>query len=270
MAKRIRIGVASGKTEATPFSLGEKGLGGWCDHVPALLRGEHISLLGKVEALRTEGHVIYPVQKDIFKALEECSWHDVRVVILGQDPYHGAGQAHGLSFSVPDGVALPRSLRNIFREIESDLGEGKAFVASAPSPSLHSAPDQLLQCMTDTARPKSSPVSGNLQRWAKQGVLLQNTVLTVEEGKANSHAKLGWDAITRSIIESLGKRPEPIAFLLWGRHAISYADLVAEHHLVLTAAHPSPLSASRGFFGCRHFSQVNNWLEAQGKIPIIW
>ncbi|MFI3272887.1 MAG: uracil-DNA glycosylase [Pseudomonadota bacterium] len=279
MAKRIRIGVASAPTEATPFALVDdkkedacsvQGLKEWAHHVPVLSRGEHISLLEKVAALRAEGHIIYPAQQDIFRALQECAWHDVRVVILGQDPYHSAGQAHGLSFSVPDGVALPRSLRNIFREIESDLGASTTVVETVPS-----APqDQLLQCMTQSPSTTSAsmvgPMSGNLQRWVQQGVLLLNTVLTVEEGNAHSHAKLGWDAITRSIIESLGQRPEPIAFLLWGRHAAAYADLVAAHHLILTAAHPSPLSASRGFFGCRHFSKVNDWLQSQGRASINW
>lgn len=238
----------------------------WCKHVPALQQGLHSPVLAKVAALRALGHVIYPAQKDIFRALQECPWDGVRVVILGQDPYHGAGQAHGLSFSVPDGVPLPRSLRNIFREIAADMA---ATVPSSDSTSPHfpTEASPLLHCMGATPQPAPS---GNLTRWAKQGVLLLNTVLTVEEGKAHSHAKLGWDAVTRLIIESLGQRPEPMAFVLWGRHAMDYATLVTGHHLILTAAHPSPLSASRGFFGCRHFSKVNAWLVSQGHKEIIW
>lgn len=239
----------------------------WCQHVPALAQDLHAPLLEKVAALRASGHSIYPAQKDIFRALQECPWDDVRVVILGQDPYHGADQAHGLSFSVQDGVPLPRSLRNIFREIETDM---TASLQPCLAPTSSNTPPQaspVLQCMTDTTPPAPS---GNLIRWVKQGVVLLNTVLTVEEGKAHSHAKLGWDTITRSIIESLGKRPEPIAFLLWGRHAADYAECVSAHHLILTAAHPSPLSASRGFFGCRHFSKVNDWLVSQGRKAIIW
>lgn len=245
----------------------------WLAHIPALQEGLHIPLLEAVAQKRAQGQVIYPPQKDIFRALEETPWQRVRVLILGQDPYHGVGQAHGLAFSVAEGVPLPRSLRNIFREINDDVYAHDNEGPSGTSESRGGAEHDLLQCMMEQANPAKNALaqeSGDLRRWARQGVLLLNTVLTVEEGLAHSHARLGWDAITRSIVASLGALERPMAFLLWGRHAVSYEHLVAEHHLVLKAAHPSPLSASRGFFGCKHFSQANAWLETQGYSPIVW
>ncbi len=243
----------------------------WLAHIPALQEGLHRPLLEAVAQKRAQGQTIYPPQKDIFRALEETPWQSVRVLILGQDPYHGAGQAHGLAFSVAEGVALPRSLRNIFREINDDVyAHGKEGCRGAND---SEGADDILRCMVAQKSPAKNALaqeSGDLRRWAQQGVLLLNTVLTVEEGLAHSHARLGWDAITRSIVESLGAMERPIAFLLWGRHAASYEHLVAKHHLVLKAAHPSPLSASRGFFGCKHFSQTNAWLTAQGYSPIVW
>lgn len=229
------------------------------------------------ETLRAQGRTIYPARADVFRALCATPWGAVRVVILGQDPYHGPGQAHGMAFSVADGVPLPRSLRNIFKEVAADCGArgGQPDQPGKSGPSAHPAggtPDgaPLLAPFGNTP-PISAVPSGNLSRWAAQGVLLLNTVLTVEDGQPNSHAGLGWEAVTRGIVAALGARPQPCAFLLWGRPAHGFADLVTHPaHLVLTAAHPSPLSASRGFFGCGHFSRVNAWLAARGEVPIRW
>ncbi len=182
---------------------------------------------------------IYPSMDNIFAALNLVKFEDVKVVILGQDPYHEPGQAHGLSFSVLDGVALPPSLVNIYKEIESDLG---------------------IKCEK----------SGNLTRWAKQGVLLLNTTLTVRKGQANSHSEIGWKIFTHEIIKALSKREKPIVFMLWGSHAQSYAPEIEKQHLVLKAPHPSPLSSYRGFFGCKHFSKANNFLIENHITPIDW
>lgn len=184
-------------------------------------------------------YIIYPEEKNIFNALNALPFDKVKVVIIGQDPYHEPGQAQGMSFSVPENVDIPPSLVNIMREIESDLG---------------------VKCEKN----------GNLTRWAKQGVLLLNTVLTVRKGMANSHKDKGWERLTRKIIEILGQRKEPIVFLLWGSYAQSYQDLIAPWHLVLKAPHPSPLSAYRGFFGCKHFSKCNQFLIEHGQTPIDW
>ena len=182
---------------------------------------------------------VYPAMENIFNALKYTSYEDVKVLILGQDPYHGPGQAHGLCFSVQKGVQPP-SLKNMFKELESDLG------IVAPS---HG-------CLTD---------------WAKQGILLLNTVLTVREGEPNSHKNLGWTIFTDRIIELLNDREEPVIFVLWGRNAIDKLPLITNsRHYVLTAAHPSPLSASRGFLGCKHYSKINEILRSMGKQPIDW
>ena len=182
---------------------------------------------------------IYPEMENIFFAINSVKYEDVKVVIVGQDPYHEPNQAHGLAFSVKDGVELPPSLVNIFKEIESDLG---------------------IKCQN----------SGNLTRWAKQGVLLLNTSLTFRRGQAGSHRGKGWEIFTEQIIKLLSARKEPIVFILWGSNAQAFAPLIAPQHLVLKAPHPSPLSAYRGFFGCKHFSKTNNFLIANGKTPIDW
>ncbi len=182
---------------------------------------------------------IYPAEKNIFNALNHVSFDKIKVVIIGQDPYHEPGQAQGLSFSVPDNVEKPPSLVNIMKEIEDDL------------------------------QVKCHP-SGNLERWANQGVLLLNTVLTVRRGQANSHKDKGWEILTRKIIEIVGKREEPIVFMLWGSYAQSFSDLIGNQHLILKAPHPSPLSAYRGFFGCKHFSKCNDFLIKNGQTPIDW
>lgn len=183
---------------------------------------------------------IFPPMNDIFNALRYTSYSDVRAVILGQDPYHGMGQAHGLCFSVKKGVQPPPSLQNIFKELNADLG-------IAP------------------------PNHGELTEWAKSGVLLLNTALTVREGQANSHRNQGWEILTDRVIELLNQREAPIVFLLWGGNARAKAKLITnKHHLVLQCAHPSPLSAYNGFFGCRHFSKCNDFLVSHGMTPIDW
>lgn len=183
---------------------------------------------------------IYPDMHDIFNALKFTPYDDVKVVIIGQDPYHGEGQAHGLSFSVMPPVPPPPSLKNIYKEIESEFG---------------------------TVPPKS----GDLTHWAKQGVLLLNTVLTVRAGMANSHRGIGWEIFTDKIIELLNNREKPIVFMLWGANAKAKAKLITNsNHLILTAAHPSPLSAYNGFFGCGHFIKCNEFLAKTNQTEIKW
>ncbi len=214
-------------------------------HWPQALRDElkkdyMLSLRQFLAAELKKGKIIYPHGKDIFAALEETPYDKVRAVILGQDPYHGPGQAHGMCFSVRPGVPAPPSLVNIYKELEADLG--------IPRPS-----------------------HGYLLSWAKQGVLLLNAVLTVEHGKAASHHGKGWETFTDKVIQLLNDRPEPMAFLLWGSPAQKKACMVdSQRHLVLKCPHPSPLSAHRGFLGSRHFSKTNAWLKTQGQAPIDW
>lgn len=196
-------------------------------------------LCARLHAEKAAGKVIYPPGPLIFKAFELCPLDRVKVVILGQDPYHNPGQAMGLSFSVPDGVPAPPSLKNIFREIETDLG------------------------VTMSGRP-------NLEPWARQGVLLLNAVLTVEGGLAASHAGLGWQEFTDAVIRTVSDRCEGVVFLLWGNYARSKSGLIDHsRHCVLEAAHPSPL-ARGAFFGCRHFSKTNGILLSEGRTPIDW
>lgn len=187
-----------------------------------------------------KGKKIYPRGPDIFRAFNTTPFDSVKTVILGQDPYHGPGQAHGLSFSVPDGVPFPPSLQNIFKELHGDLG-------------------------------LPLPRTGNLQPWAEQGVLLLNAVLTVEHGKAASHQKKGWEIFTDAVIHRLAEEREGLVFVLWGSYAQKKAAFVdRKKHLVLESVHPSPLSAHRGFFGSKPFSKINWYLEKQGKKPIDW
>ncbi|NOH96780.1 uracil-DNA glycosylase [Vibrio sp. 99-70-13A1] len=192
-----------------------------------------------VENERNTGKVIFPPEDHVFSAFEMTPFKDVKVVIIGQDPYHGADQAHGLAFSVLPGVKIPPSLRNMYKELQQDID---GFV---------------------------TPSHGYLNTWASQGVLMLNTVLTVEQGKAHSHAKCGWEIFTDTIVEHLNEREESIIFLLWGAHAQKKGQAInVEKHHVLTAPHPSPLSARRGFFGCQHFSKVNQILS-EGDQPLI-
>ena len=183
---------------------------------------------------------VYPPAADIYNALRLTDYDDVRVVILGQDPYHGEGQAHGLCFSVKKGVEPPPSLKNIYKELSSDIG----FIP---------------------------PNHGELVEWAKQGVLMLNTVLTVREGQANSHKGMGWEQFTDRVISELDKKQTPVVFLLWGANARKKADIIKNPiHKKLVSVHPSPLSAYGGFFGCRHFSTANQILTEEGLAPIDW
>ncbi|MGF1883408.1 uracil-DNA glycosylase [Vibrio splendidus] len=198
-------------------------------------------VLAFVEQQRNSGKTIYPPQEQVFSAFNMTPFESVRVVILGQDPYHGAKQAHGLAFSVLPGVKIPPSLRNMYKELSQDI-DGFEI-----------------------------PSHGYLDTWASQGVLMLNTVLTVEEAKAHSHAKCGWETFTDTIIAELNQRSEPIIFLLWGAHAQKKGQAIdADKHHVLTAPHPSPLSAHRGFFGCQHFSTTNKLLSSMDQQPIDW
>jgi uracil-DNA glycosylase len=191
-------------------------------------------------AEKAAGKQVYPKAAEWFRALDLTPLDQVRVVILGQDPYHGPGQAHGLCFSVKPGVRPPPSLLNIFKELESDLGIPRAR-------------------------------HGFLEHWAEQGVLLLNSVLTVEMAKAASHQRKGWERFTDAVIRRINDKPEPVIFLLWGAYAQKKAAFVdTSRHLVLKAAHPSPLSAHNGFLGCKHFSQCNAFLESKGLAPINW
>jgi len=189
---------------------------------------------------KAAGKTIFPRGAEWFRALDLTPLEQVRVVILGQDPYHGPGQAHGLAFSVRPGVRIPPSLANIYKELHNDLG-----IPPAPH--------------------------GFLESWARQGVLLLNTVLTVEQGQAASHKGRGWEAFTDAVVRLVANSASPCVFLLWGSHAQAKAGFVdPARHLVLKAPHPSPLSAYNGFFGCQHFSRTNQWLQAQGLSPIDW
>ena len=187
-----------------------------------------------------EHHKVFPASADLFQAFELTPLHMVKVVILGQDPYHGDGQAHGLCFSVKPGIDVPPSLQNVYKELHADLG-----------------------CKI--------PDNGYLVPWAKQGVLLLNTVLTVRAHQAFSHRGIGWEQFTDAAIRALNEEDRPIVFMLWGRSAQAKAEMLTNPaHLILKAAHPSPLSAFHGFFGCRHFSKCNAFLEAHGEKPINW
>lgn len=198
-------------------------------------------LMARIDAERAAGKAIYPPASEVFNAFTLTPLDNVKVVILGQDPYHGPGQAHGLCFSVQSGVKTPPSLVNIYKELAQDI-EG-----------FH------------------VPEHGNLTAWAEQGVLLLNTVLTVEQGKAHSHAKWGWETFTDAVIKSVNDTQHGVVFLLWGSHAQKKGQNIdTQKHYVLNAPHPSPLSAHRGFLGCRHFSKTNTLLSQQGKTPVNW
>ena len=183
---------------------------------------------------------VFPTGKNIFRAFDKCPFEDLKVVIIGQDPYHGVGQANGLCFSVNDGVAFPPSLQNIFKEVSSDTG--------APM-----------------------PTSGNLDRWAEQGVLLLNAVLTVRAHQAASHAGRGWEQFTDAVVRAIAQRKSGVVYMLWGSYAQRKGAIASPaNNLILKSVHPSPLSSYRGFFGCRHFSQANQYLKSIGKSEIVW
>ncbi|CAM3572485.1 uracil-DNA glycosylase [Vibrio aquimaris] len=197
--------------------------------------------LNFVESERALGKAVYPPAKDVFNAFRATEFGDIKVVILGQDPYHGPKQAHGLCFSVLPGIKPPPSLVNMYKELSQDI-EGFEI-----------------------------PTHGYLQNWAEQGVLLLNTVLTVEKGKAHSHSKTGWETFTDRVIEAINQHQSDVIFLLWGSHAQKKGRFIdRKRHHILEAPHPSPLSAHRGFFGCRHFSRANHLLQSMGKSEIDW
>lgn len=216
----------------------------WREAMEPVLASAKSGALGDfLDREESAGKAVYPPRGQRLAALELTPLDKVKVVILGQDPYHGAGQAHGLSFSVQDGVRVPPSLVNIYKELESDLGLPR-------------------------------PTSGNLSNWARQGVLLLNAALSVEEARPASHQGKGWEEITDAVIAAVAAKREPCVFMLWGNHArkkaASVPGLMNSHHLVLTAPHPSPLSAHAGFLGCRHFSQANAFLEKAGRGAVDW
>ena len=205
----------------------------------------YCQLQAEIAKQRAQGIAIFPEQKDVFRAFEFCDLADIKVVILGQDPYHGIAdqipQAHGLAFSVQSGIKVPPSLVNIYKELATDID---GFV---------------------------TPEHGNLTTWAEQGVLLLNTVLTVQQGQAHSHGKLGWETFTDKIIEEINQHNEGCVFILWGAHAQKKGrNIDKDKHLVLNGPHPSPLSVYRGFFGCQHFSKANAWLRKKDKQMINW
>lgn len=212
----------------------------WKDVLSPEFEKEYFKTLTKKVRKAYLSKAVFPPPKLVFNAFLHCPFEKVKVVILGQDPYHGMGQAHGLSFSVPDGVKAPPSLQNIYKEIAVDIG-------------------------TDISQ------SGNLERWAKQGVLLLNATLTVEKGNAGSHQGLGWEQFTDAVIQKISDGKEHIVFLLWGKYAQEKGkNIDTSKHLVLTAAHPSPFSVHNGFFGCRHFSKTNEYLKKHTIEPIEW
>lgn len=212
----------------------------WDDILAEEFKSEYYLKLREFLKREYASQTIYPDMYDIFNALKYTAYEDVKAVILGQDPYHGPNQAHGLCFSVKRGVMPPPSLQNMFKELQQDVG--------LPLPN-----------------------NGELTDWTKQGVLLLNTVLTVRAGQANSHKGMGWEQLTDAVIRKLNEREKPIVFMLWGRNAKDKQQLITNpNHLVLTAAHPSPLSAYNGFFGCRHFSRANEFLAYTGQEAIDW
>lgn len=212
----------------------------WQTRLAQEFEQDYMVSLTKFLLLERQHKVIYPEPEDCFTTLDKTSFENVKVVVLGQDPYHGVGQAHGLSFSVKPGVKVPPSLVNIYKELENDL--------SIP------------------------PVNhGFLNQWAEQGVLLLNSVLTVEAGKAGSHQKKGWETFTDKIIEVINQEHDGVVFLLWGAYAQKKGRYIdRQKHCVLESVHPSPLSAYRGFLGCGHFSKTNDYLLSRGKVPINW
>ena len=212
----------------------------WNEILAEEMKKEYYQELQTFVQKRRQEVRVFPEENNVFNALELTPFESVKVVILGQDPYHGFGQAHGLSFSVQKGIPLPPSLKNIYKELQEDIGG-------------------------------ELPTEGDLSHWAKQGVLLLNSVLTVEEGNANSHKGMGWERLTNRLIESLNELTRPVIFILWGKPAQDKEKLITNpNHIILKAPHPSPLSAYRGFFGSKPFSRVNDILIQQGQTPICW
>ena len=216
-------------------------IGDWSTYLDGISEKDYFqNLLGFLNRQTQLSKTIYPPKGSWFKAFEHSSYVNTKVVILGQDPYHGEGQAEGMSFSVPEGIKIPPSLRNIYKELASDLNI-------------------------------NTPEHGHLASWAKQGVLLLNSVLTVEKNNPASHANQGWEVFTDTVIKLLSDKKQHLVFLLWGAYAGKKVKLInPEKHLILTAPHPSPFSAHRGFFGCRHFSKTNDYLLSNNQRPIKW
>ncbi len=212
----------------------------WKQHIAAEFEKSYFKQLADFVKSEYQSTTIFPPGKEIFRAFDNCDFDDVKVVILGQDPYHGPGQANGLCFSVRDGIRMPPSLVNIFKEIHQDLG-------------------------------KSMPPTGNLERWAKQGVLLLNATLTVRANTPGSHQNKGWETFTDAVIKKISDEKQNVVFLLWGAYAQKKGEVIdRSKHLVLMSAHPSPFSADRGFFGCKHFSKANAYLKSKGLAEIDW
>jgi uracil-DNA glycosylase len=212
----------------------------WNTYLKTELKKPYFLDLARALKLAYKKRIVYPAQENIFNAFALTPLSKVKVVILGQDPYHGEGQSHGLSFSVPEGIKIPPSLRNIYKEITAETGE-------------------------------EQPDSGNLERWAKQGVFLLNSTLTVEANEAGSHQGWGWETFTDEVIKVISQKQEHVVFLLWGKFAQDKAKLIDESkHLILKTTHPSPLSAYRGFLGCRHFSKTNEYLKKHSIKEIEW
>lgn len=212
----------------------------WYELLKSEFKKEYFENLQNFLQEEFNNNVIYPASENVFNSLNYCKYEDVKVVIIGQDPYHQPNQAHGLCFSVQEGQSFPPSLKNIFKEIETDLN---------------------IKCQP----------SGNLSRWAKQGVLLLNTVLTVRQNAPNSHKNKGWETFTQEIIKLVNAKNEQVIFVCWGANAKIFIPLIdSRKHIILQAAHPSPLSAHNGFFGCKHFSKINEILRKNGKKEIDW
>lgn len=212
----------------------------WNNYLEPEMEKEYFLDLNRAVTKAYKERAVFPTEQNVFNAFKLCPLNKVKVVIIGQDPYHGEGQAHGLSFSVPDGVKIPPSLRNIYKELASDLGT-------------------------------EIPESGNLEHWAKQGVMLLNATLTVEESQAGFHQGWGWETFTDTVIETISKEKENVVFLLWGKFAQDKAKLIDESkHLILKTTHPSPLSAHRGFLGSKHFSKTNDYLEKHQQSGVTW
>ncbi len=212
----------------------------WKQHLSTEFEKDYFIKLTAFVREEYKAHTIYPPGREIFRAFDSCDFDAVKVVIIGQDPYHGPGQANGLCFSVRDGVRIPPSLVNIFKEIQQDLG-------------------------------KPFPPNGDLERWAKQGVLLLNATLTVRASAAGSHQNKGWEEFTDSVIKTISDEKQNVVFLLWGAYAQKKGEIIdRKKHHVLMSAHPSPFSADRGFFGCRHFSKANEYLKGKGLKEIEW
>lgn len=212
----------------------------WKSHLSAEFEKPYFLELIEFVKSEYQQNTVYPPGKEIFKAFDSCDFQQVKVVIIGQDPYHGPDQANGLCFSVRDGVRMPPSLVNIFKEIHKDLG-------------------------------KPMPASGDLEHWAKQGVLLLNATLTVRASTPGSHQNKGWETFTDAVIKTISDQKEGLVFLLWGAYAQKKGEVIDRtKHLVLMSAHPSPFSADRGFFGCKHFSKANAYLKSKGLVEIDW